>query len=349
MIPHLSATKKSFQDILQTCADLESLKKLSLTYLKRKGIINTFLSEIKTKSDEEKKTLGKEINELKLHIETEIRLHEQKLLNQNKETWIDVTLPGKKRKKGSLHLVTTAINEISQIFERLGFARVQYPEVEWEYFAFEALNMPLNHPARDDFETFFIDEEKKDKTYGKKVLTPHTSSGQVREMMRVKKPPIKMINIAKCYRRNWDITHTPMFHQFEGLCIDEGINLTHLKGTIEYFVREFFDDKRKVRFRPFHFQFTEPSFELDISCDICSGSGKRKDVLCRVCKSGWLELGGAGMVHPNVLKAGGIDPTIYTGWAFGFGVERNCMMKQGLKLDDVRILYNGDIRFLQQF
>lgn len=349
MIPHLSTTKKSFQDILQTCADLESLKKLSLTYLGRKGIINTFLSEIKTKSDEEKKTLGKEINELKLQIETEIRLHEQKLLNQNKETWIDVTLPGKKRKKGSLHLVTTAINEISQIFERLGFARVQYPEVEWEYFAFEALNMPINHPARDDFETFFIDEEKKDKTYGKKVLTPHTSSGQVREMMRVKKPPIKMINIAKCYRRNWDITHTPMFHQFEGLCIDEGMNLTHLKGTIEYFVREFFDDKRKVRFRPFHFQFTEPSFELDICCDICSGSGKRKDALCRVCKSGWLELGGAGMVHPNVLKSGGIDPTIYTGWAFGFGVERNFMMKHGLKLDDVRILYNGDIRFLQQF
>jgi len=158
-----------------------------------------------------------------------------------------------------------------------------------------------------------------------------------------------MINIAKCYRRNWDITHTPMFHQFEGLCIDKNINLTHLKGTIEYFVREFFDDRRKVRFRPFHFQFTEPSFELDISCDICDGSGMKKDALCRVCKSGWLELGGAGMVHPNVLKAGGIDPTIYTGWAFGFGVERNFMMKQGLKLDDVRILYNGDIRFLQQF
>ncbi len=348
MNPHLSREKKIFLDTLYKCADLESLKKLHIFYLGRKGKINALLSKIKNKTDEEKKRVGKEINELKIQIEVEIRLHEQKLLDQNKDTWIDITLPGKKRKKGSLHLTTTTIDEISHIFERLGFSRVQYPEIEWEYFAFEALNMPKNHPARDDFETFFI-EGNTDKKYGKMVLTPHTSSGQVREMIRVKKPPIKMINVAKCYRRNWDLTHTPMFHQFEGLCIDEGVNLTHLKGTIEYFVKEFFDSKRKVRFRPFHFQFTEPSFELDISCDICGGSGKRKDVLCRVCKSGWLELGGAGMVHSNVLKYGGIDPTVYTGWAFGFGVERNFMMKQGLKLDDIRILYNGDIRFLQQF
>lgn len=348
MIQDLNTAKKLFKDALQTGADLESLEKIHSTYLGRKGIINTLLSPIKDKTYEEKKILGRDINALKMLIETTIKKHKEKILSQHKDTWIDVTLPGTQRKKGSLHLVTIAIDEISHIFEKLGFVRVSYPEIEWEYFSFEALNMPKNHPARDDFETFFIEGDTH-RAYGKIVLTPHTSSGQVREMVRVKKPPIKMINIAKCYRRNWDLTHTPMFHQFEGLCIDQGINITHLKGTIEHFVKEFLGVQRQVRFRPFHFQFTEPSFELDISCDICDGSGLQKNVLCRVCKSGWLELGGAGMVHPNVLKAGGIDSKIYTGWAFGFGVERNFMMKQGLKLDDVRILYNGDIRFLRQF
>lgn len=348
MIQHLIAQKKSFIEALRKCRDLQSLEKLQTIYLGRKGIINNLLSKIKNSAVNEKRKQGSQINKLKSFIEIQINQIKETLLIQTSGAWIDVTLPGKKRKRGSLHLATVAIEEISGIFERLGFTRVRYPEVEWEYFAFEALNMPKNHPARDDFETFFIDE-KEQHTYGKIVLTPHTSSGQVREMLRVKKPPIKMINIAKCYRRNWDLTHTPMFHQFEGLCIDQGINITHLKGIIEHFVREFFGEKRQVRFRPFHFQFTEPSFELDISCDICDGSGKKEDVLCRVCKSGWLELGGAGMVHPNVLTAGRIDSSIYSGWAFGFGVERNFMMKSGLKLDDLRILYNGDIRFLQQF
>lgn len=348
MIQHLNAEKKSFLNRLQKCTNLESLEKLYITYLGRKGIINKLFSRIKDKTEEEKRKRGSEINALKILIEQEINTQKETLLRENKDTWIDITLPGRKRKRGSLHLVTTAIEEVSRIFERLGFTRAHYPEVEWEYFAFEALNMPKNHPARDDFETFFI-EEAEHHTYGKIALTPHTSSGQVREMLRVKNPPIKMINIAKCYRRNWDLTHTPMFHQFEGLCIDQGMNITHLKGTIEYFVREFFGNNRQTRFRPFHFPFTEPSFELDISCDICGGSGEKEDVLCRVCKSGWLELGGAGMVHPNVLKAGGINTSTYSGWAFGFGVERNFMMKSGLKLDDLRILYNGDIRFLQQF
>ena len=175
------------------------------------------------------------------------------------------------------------------------------------------------------------------------VLTPHTSSGQVREMERLSKPPIRMINIAKCYRRQSDVSHTPMFHQFEGLVVDHNIAITHLKGTIDHFVKNFFGPKRQFRIRPYHFQFTEPSFEIDITCDICHGRG------CRLCKEGWLELGGAGMVHPEVLKSGGLDPKAYSGFAFGWGVERTYMMKSGLKIDDIRLLYGNDIRFLSQF
>ncbi len=158
-----------------------------------------------------------------------------------------------------------------------------------------------------------------------------------------------MINIAKCYRLNWDTTHTPMFHQFEGLCVDRGINITHLKGTISYFAKEFFGENREIRLRPHHFQFTEPSFEVDVSCGVCLGKGTVNGTKCRICKSGWMELAGSGMVHPNVLKAGGIDPDVYTGWAFGFGPERCIMMKEGFKLNDMRVMYGGDIRFLEQF
>ena len=158
-----------------------------------------------------------------------------------------------------------------------------------------------------------------------------------------------MLNIAKTYRPNLDATHTPMFHQFEGLCVDKDINITHLKGTIDYFAKEFFGQNRQIRLRPFHFQFTEPSFEIDITCGLCLGKGKINNASCRVCKSGWLELGGSGMVHPSVLKSGGIDPDIYSGWAFGFGIERPMMMKEGMKIDDLRIVYSGDIRFLEQF
>lgn len=175
------------------------------------------------------------------------------------------------------------------------------------------------------------------------MLTPQTSSGQVREMQRLGKPPVRMINIAKCYRRQSDVTHTAMFHQFEGLVVDKGISISHLKGVTDYFVENFYGPGRKTRLRPFHFQFTEPSFEVDINCGICLGKG------CRVCKSGWHELGGAGMVHPNVLRAGGIDPKIYSGFAFGWGVERTYMMKAGAKIDDNRLMYSTDMRFLEQF
>ena len=202
--------------------------------------------------------------------------------------------------------------------------------------------MPPGHPARDDFETLFVDSPPRPKL-GKMILSPHTSSGQVREMWRCRKPPIRMISIAKCYRPNWDTTHTPMFHQFESLCIDKNITIANLKATIDFFVKEYFGEEYQIRLRPFHFQFTEPSFEVDITCSICKGKG----IKCQVCKSGWLELAGAGIVHPNVLKEGRINSKEYKGWAFAFGLERLIMIKIGL--NNIRLLYDGDIRFLEQF
>lgn len=366
----IDSLKQSFDQQLFKTDSLKKLEELKIKYLGRNGEINRIVTRIKNIRPDERKNYGQKLNDLKTSIK---RLIEEKYRILSKNTvsgLIDFTLPGKKYPKGSLHPISYAIEEISQIFSNIGFIRMTYPEVEWEYFAFEALNMPKDHPARDDFETFFINFPK-DKKFGKMVLTPHTSSGQIREMLRVRKTlsagmqaPIRMINITKCYRPNWDTTHTPMFHQFEGLCIDKNINITHLKGTIDYFVKSFFGKDRQIRLRPAHFQFTEPSFEIDVTCGVCAGTGSighpqggqnqqahpKGDLnKCRVCKSGWLELAGAGLVHPDVLKAGGINPEHYSGWAFGFGPERCMMMKDEIKIDDIRILYNGDIRFLEQF
>jgi phenylalanyl-tRNA synthetase alpha chain len=251
-----------------------------------------------------------------------------------KQELFDITQPGIKPEIGHLHLVTQTIWEIEEIFNSLGFYRVRYPEVETDWYAFESLNMPKNHPARDEWETFFITPNV--------VLTPHTSSGQIREMERGKLP-IKMINISKCYRRQIDISHVPMFHQFEGLYINKDVSIAQLKGVFDYFVKKFFSENRKIRLRPSHFRFTEPSFEVDINCSICMGRG------CRFCKAGWVELGGAGMVHPQVLKNGGIEPNKYSGFAFGWGVERVYMMKSGINLPDIRLIYKNDLRFLNQF
>ncbi len=309
----------------------------------KKGVVTNLIKSIKKVPAEKRPALGKIINQTKKEIEALFQKKKKQIINQQTEEFFDFTSPSIGIKNGHLHLVTQAIAEITTIFERIGFTRVRYPEIDWEWYSFSALNMPVDSPARDDFETFYLDLPPHSR-YGKILLSPHTSSGQVREMERLNHtPPIRMINIAKCYRPNWDVSHTPMFHQFEGLVVDKGINITHLKGTFDYFVKEFFSHERKIRLRPFHFQFTEPSFEVDIICDICLGKG------CRLCKEGWLELGGAGMVHPNVLKAGKINPNIYTGYAFGWGIERTYMMKEGLKLDDIRILYENDLRFLEQF
>lgn len=325
---------------------LKELNELEIKYLGRNGAINDFLKKIKNIPAEEKKDYGQKINKLKTEIKKLIETKKLELSKKKSDKFFDETLPGKTYPKGSLHIVSFAIEEITRIFEKIGFVRVSYPEVDWEYGAFESLNMPKGHPARDDFETSYIDYPENPKL-GKMVLTPHTSNGQNREMKRVGKPPIRMINISKCYRPNWDATHTPMFFQFEGLCIDENINITNLKGTLDYFAKKYFGKGTKTRLRPHHFQFTEPSFEVDVTCTVCKGTSKVNSTRCKVCKSGWLELGGTGMVHPNVLKEGRIDFKKYSGWAFGFGIERVIMMKYGL--DDIRNYYSGDIRFLEQF
>ena len=327
---------------IMSAASLEELENIRVSSLGRKGQINKITEGLKNQGTEERKIIGRLLNDTKQALEDAITSREQELKHAKKTEWFDPTVPGIKPERGHIHPVTQAIEEITRIFERVGFTRVRYPEVEWDWFAFESLNMPKEHPARDEWETFFVDAPQNPK-YGKIVLTPHTSSGQIREMQRLKKPPIRMINIAKCYRRQSDVTHHPMFHQFEGLVIDKGINITHLKGTIDHFAKSFYGPTAVSRIRPFHFMFTEPSFEVDFSCIHCNGKG------CRFCKSGWHEVGGAGMVHPNVLKAGGIDPKEYSGFAFGWGVERTQLLKPGIELDDIRTLYSTDLRYLKQF
>lgn len=327
--------------------DADELEELRRAYLGRKGKLTLLLKEIPRISSNQRAEIGKFANEIKSALEQSVGDTGKKLTQKKTvgdKEWIDVTVPGEKTAPGQLHLTTQAIREISSVFEKIGFSRARYPEVETDWYAFEGLNMPENHPARDDWETFFVKGTDK-----KIVLTPHTSSGQLREMGR-RKPPIRMINIAKCYRRQSDVSHVPMFYQFEGLLVDKGVTIAHLKGVIDYFIRQFFGKERKSRYRPFHFRFTEPSLEVDVSCDVCGGTGKLTDgTVCRLCKQGWLELGGAGMIHPQVLKNGKVDPKIYSGFAFGWGVERTFMMKRGLKIDDIRLLYGNDIRFLKQF
>lgn len=344
MEEELIGIKNAALSFIMEATDLENLEETKLQFLGRSGKLTLIIKDITKVPPAKRKEIGILANEVKNTIEEALDRQKEILLEKKRSNLlqkIDVTNPGIKPQLGHLHLVTYAIEEISAIFERIGFARVRYPEIDWDYYAFSALNFPKNHPARDDWETFFVKGKESEK-YGKQVLIPHTSTGQIREMER-NKLPIKMLNIAKCYRRQSDVSHTPMFHQFEGLVIDKDISITHLKGTLDYFVKSYFGSKRKSRIRPYHFQFTEPSFEVDVTCGVCNGLG------CRLCKAGWLEMGGAGMVHPNVLKAGGVDSNKYSGFAFGWGVERVLLMREGLEIDDIRLLYANDLRFLEQF
>jgi len=336
----LSIKNQALAQIMSADSAAE-IEQIRIDYFGRNGKFTSLVKNIKDAPPDARKQIGQTINEVKGTIEKLITEQKNNLKDSARE-WFDPTIPGIKPEIGHIHLLTNTIEEISQIFGRIGFERARYPEVEWDWFSFEALNFPENHPARDDWETFFIDTPKSSK-YGPMILTPHTSSGQIREMQRVKTPPIRMINIAKCYRRQSDISHVQMFHQFEGLVVDRGVSIVNLKGALDYFAKSFFGPTRVTRLRPYNFQFTEPSFEIDISCGVCNGRG------CKLCKAGWLELGGAGMVHPNVLKAGGIDGKVYSGFAFGWGVERVLMMKDGIGIPDVRMIYSTDLRYLQQF
>jgi phenylalanyl-tRNA synthetase alpha chain len=339
----IQSIKKYLSEKLENAKNVEDIVKIKSEFLGKSGFIGKILADMKNLPENERKEFGIRVNKIKREMEEKI---DQVMGNLDKSSisgYSDLykSLPGEKPEIGHLHIITQAISEITKVFAPLGFNRVRYPEVEREYFAFESLNMPETHPARDEWETFFIDAPK-DEKFGRLVITPHTSSGQIHEMLKGDLP-IRMLNISRCGRRQIDISHIPSFYQFEGLVIDEGINITHLIGVLDYFAKNFFGPNRKTRLRPYHFRFTEPSFEVDIDCGICHGEG------CKLCKGGWLELGGAGMVHPNVLKAGNIDPEKYTGFAFGWGVERTYMMKSGTKIDDIRHLFSNDLRFLEQF
>ncbi|MCJ7826362.1 hypothetical protein MUP56_01955, partial [Patescibacteria group bacterium] len=307
-----------------------SYDELRLSIFGKESELTKLTQSMRLVPKEDKQRVGIVLNQVKKTLEDLLskKAKESGLVN---EDWMDVTAPGIRPPEGHLHIVTQAIEEITQIFNKLGFTRVRHPEVDWDWYPFESLNMPHSHPASDEWETFYIhsrhsresgnpskipDQVGDDKKQRNIVLTPHTSNGQVREMEKGILP-IRMINIAKCYRRQMDVSHVPMFYQFEGLYIDKNVSIGHLKGVLDYFAKAFFGPDRKTRIRPFHFQFTEPSFEVDISCGICNGKG------CRLCKEGWLELGGAGMVHPVVLTNGRVDTTIYNGFAFGWGVERS--------------------------
>lgn len=335
--------KQALEDAKAKIENAKASKELEQAYVDifgQNGLVTNLTKQIKDIDPKDRASFGQGVNTAKKEIEEYLAKKRASLSTKVQGTAIDVTEPGKKQQIGHLHLVSQAMEEIVDIFKRLGFTLQSYPEVDWDWYAFESLNMPKEHPARDDWETFFVKGDTSPK-YGKLVLTPHTSNGQVREMERVKNPPIRMINIARCYRRQIDVSHTPMFHQFEGLLVDKNISIPDLKGTFDFFTTNFFGPKRVTRLRPHHFRFTEPSFEVDVTCGVCLGKG------CRFCKSGWVELGGSGMVHPNVLKAGGIDPEKYSGYAFGWGIERTIAMKTDL--GDIRLLYQNDLRFLEQF
>lgn len=342
MDQNLTNLKNEALAMIMEAETTDELEQIRVRYLSKKGKLNNVFAEL-METVEDKKQLGQVFNQAKQTLEDTLEDKLGKLsARPDRQEWFDVTQPGLDIPLGHLHPISQAIEEITQIFKGIGFTRVRYPEVDWDWYVFEALNFIKGHPARDDWETYWIDYPPSPK-YGEMVLSTHTSNGQVREMERVKKPPIRMLNIAKCYRRQQDVTHVNMFHQFEGLVIDKGINIQNLKGTIDYFAKNYYGPKAKSRIRPYNFPFTEPSFEVDFTCTNCDGKG------CKFCKAGWHEVGGAGMVHPDVLKAGNIDSKEYTGFAFGWGIERTYTLKPGLKLDDIRPFYDNQLKFLEQF
>lgn len=319
--------------------DLRVLNDVKVKYLGKKGELTLVLRGMGDVSPEERPIIGSLINEAKEEIENLIKQKEENLRNaelneQLKKETIDVTFPSKQRGIGSIHPITKIIDEVKDIFLGLGYTVADGPEVETAHYNFDQLNTPLGHPARDLQDTFYITDDI--------VLRSQTSPVQAR-VMENQKPPIKIICPGAVYRSDSvDATHSPVFHQIEGLVIDKHITMADLKGTLEIFAKKCLGENTKIRFRPHHFPFTEPSAEADVSCFVCGGKG------CRVCKGeGWIELLGCGMVHPNVLRNCGISPEEYSGFAFGFGVERIAMAKYGI--DDMRLLYENDVRFLKQF
>lgn len=319
--------------------ELEKLNEIRVSFLGKKGELTSILKSMKEVAPEDRPKVGQLVNEARAAIEEKLEEKKQafaKAIREEKmkaET-IDVTLPAKKPMVGHRHPNTIALEEIERIFVGMGYEVVEGPEVEYDYYNFEALNIPANHPAKDEQDTFYITD--------KILLRTQTSPVQVR-VMENKKPPIRMIAPGRVFRADEvDATHSPSFHQIEGMVIDKGITFSDLKGTLTQFVQQLFGKETKVKFRPHHFPFTEPSAEMDVSCFKCGGKG------CRFCKGeGWIEILGCGMVHPRVLRMSGIDPEEYSGFAFGIGQERITLLKY--EIDDMRLLYENDDRFLKQF
>ncbi|WEG13926.1 phenylalanine--tRNA ligase subunit alpha [Pullulanibacillus sp. KACC 23026] len=341
MKDELVQLKQEALEVIEAAQDLQSLQAAKVKYLGKKGSLTDILRGMGKLSAEERPVIGQLANEVREAIqstidEKETRLEEEKVRQKLQKETLDVTLPGRAVRQGSRHPLRLVIEEIEDLFISMGYAVAEGPEVEQDYYNFEALNLPKNHPARDMQDSFYITEEL--------LLRTHTSPVQARTMERHQgKGPVKIICPGKVYRRdNDDATHSHQFMQIEGLYVDKNVTLSDLKGTLTVFAQKMFGEDRRIRLRPSFFPFTEPSVEMDISCFHCGGDG------CSVCKhTGWIEILGAGMVHPNVLRMSGFDPDVYTGFAFGMGPERIAMLKYGI--DDIRHFYTNDERFLKQF
>ncbi len=338
MEERLKKLEKESKSLLEKSRSLNEIENLRIRFLGRKGEISSLLKGLKDLPPPEKKKIGQFLNKLKAELEEGVKakINEIESLEQDKKEKskaLDITLPGKVIERGRPHPITQVMEEVKSIFLRLGYSIAEGPDVETDYYNFEALNMPPNHAARDMWSTLYVTE--------KTILRTHTSPVQVR-VMEKKKPPLAIIALGRVYRRDADITHSPVFHQVEGLFVDKNITFADLKGTLTVFLRELFGSSRKVRFRPSYFPFTEPSAEVDVECILCGGLG------CRTCsETGWLEILGAGMVDPNVFKYVHYDAEKYSGFAFGLGIERIAMLKFGI--DDIRVFFDNDLRFLKQF
>ena len=335
----LKTIKAAAQNALAAADSENIIEELRVKYLGKKGELTAILKQMGSLSPEERPAMGQLVNEAKQELETLIAEKKEALkakateLKLRAET-IDITMPAKEINAGGLHPLNIVINDMIDIFQSMGFDVVDGPEVETDYYNFECLNVPADHPARDMQDTFYLAENL--------LLRTQTSAAQIRTM-ETRKPPIRVICPGRVFRADEvDATHSPVFHQLEGLVVDKDITMCDLKGVLEQFAREIYGSDTKVRFRPSFFPFTEPSVEVDVSCSECGGKG------CRVCKgAGWIEILGAGMVHPNVLRCCGIDPDVYSGFAFGIGIDRITTTRY--KISDIRLLFENDKRFLEQF
>lgn len=337
MTEEINKLKALAEEKLKEIKDSSSLEQFRLEFLVKKGVVQNLFDRMKEAPADMKPILGKELNVMRKYIEDGFNSLKEKIEQKSSLTPdIDVTLPGRRSNCGSIHPVIKTIDSMVSIFTEMGFSIAEGPEIEDGYHNFDALNFQPDHPARDMQDTFFVESDEE------LILRTHTSPVQIR-LMQSQKPPIRSIMPGRVYR-NESINARSLaeFHQIEGLYIDKNVTFAELKATMMVFARKMYGEDIKFRFRPSFFPFTEPSAEIDITCFICSGKG------CRICKgSGWLEIAGCGMVHPNVLKAGGIDPEIYSGYAFGFGIERVTLLRTGI--DDIRLLYENDMRVLNQF